>query len=117
LAQKHSLEYILGGIELVYAEPEDASTDNGASLLMEHLIQFPAAAERLTQRGTSLGNQDGPMVNKAEDEEHPFAYEHPSLLSYEALEPTSGRKRWMIKHGKRIKKKLKADKRGYIGGS
>jgi hypothetical protein len=36
-------------------------------------------------------------------------------MDHEALEPTSGRKAWMIRHGKRIKKKLKADKRGYIG--
>jgi len=46
-----------------------------------------------------------------------FAYEHPTLMNYEALEPTSGRKSWMLRHGKRIKKKLKADKRGFIGST
>ena len=45
-----------------------------------------------------------------------FAYEHPSLMNHEQLEPTSGRKAWMIRHGKRVKKHLKADKKtGYIG--
>ena len=47
--------------------------------------------------------------------EKEYAYEHPEIMNYEALQPTSGRKKWMIKHGKRIKKKLKADSRGYIG--
>jgi hypothetical protein len=36
-------------------------------------------------------------------------------MNHENLEPTSGRKAWMIRHGKRVKKKLKADKTGYIG--
>jgi hypothetical protein len=36
-------------------------------------------------------------------------------MNAEALEPTSGRKAWMIRHGKRINKPLKADSRGYIG--
>jgi hypothetical protein len=56
-------------------------------------------------------------LNAELDAAQNFAYEHPTLMNYEALEPTSGRKAWMIKHGKRIKKKLKADKRGFIGGS
>lgn len=55
--------------------------------------------------------------NNDEEEEAAvaFAYEHPTLMSAESLQPTSGRKKWMLKHGKRIKKPLKADKRGYIG--
>jgi hypothetical protein len=37
-------------------------------------------------------------------------------MNHENLEPTSGRKAWMIRHGKRVKKKLKADRKtGYIG--
>jgi len=52
---------------------------------------------------------------QAQEEADPFSYEHPNLVSHEMLEPTSGRKIWMKKHGKRITKKLKADKRGYIG--
>ena len=46
-----------------------------------------------------------------------FAYEHPTLMDVEALEPTSGRKAWMMRHGKRIKKVLKKDKTGYVGSS
>lgn len=38
VSQKHQLNYILGGLELVYAEPEDASPENGASSLMQNLI-------------------------------------------------------------------------------
>ena len=44
-----------------------------------------------------------------------FAYEDPKLLSYESLEPTSGRKNWKIKHHKRVKRKLKTHKNGFIG--
>jgi len=78
-------------------------------------MQFPVAALRYSQTGSSVGKLDqhddgqGAGVN--------FAFEHPTLTNYEALEPTSGRKAWMIKHGKRIKKKLKADKRGFIGSN
>ncbi len=46
-----------------------------------------------------------------------FVREDPTLLDYKALEPTSGRKRWKLRHNKRIHKPLKADKKGYIGGS
>ena len=58
---------------------------------------------------------NGGTIEAANATEKEYAYEHPEIMNYEALQPTSGRKKWMIKHGKRIKKKLKADKRGYIG--
>ena len=79
-------------------------------------MKFPEAAEQYHQRGSSFGESEEKSKNR-EDNTNAFAYEHPDILNYEALEPTSGRKKWMIKHGKRIKKKLKADKRGYIGSS
>ena len=71
-------------------------------------------AQKFSDNGTSIGANTLDANTDALDSD-PFAYEHPSIVSYEQLEPTSGRKAWMIKHGKRIKKKLKADKRGYIG--
>jgi len=43
--------------------------------------------------------------------------EDPTLLDFKALEPTSGRKLWKLRHNKRIHKPLKADKKGFIGGS
>jgi len=36
-------------------------------------------------------------------------------MNFEALEPTSGRKRWKMRHHKPIKKKLRPMKNGYIG--
>jgi hypothetical protein len=70
--------------------------------------------------GTSIGKSfqtEGGLVpgQPADATAQAFAYEHPTLTNYQALEPTSGRKAWMMKHGKRIKKKLKADSTGYIG--
>lgn len=81
-------------------------------------MQFPNAAKRYSQAGTSIGGtMDGQRDSGDHDAAKTFAFEHPSLTDYEALEPTSGKKAWMLKHGKRIKKKLKADKRGFIGGT
>ena len=76
------------------------------------------AAQRYAQNGTSVGGANSAASESGEfDAAKNFAYEHPTLMNHEALEPTSGRKAWMIKHGKRIKKKLKADKRGFIGST
>ena len=82
-------------------------------------------AQRYNQLGTCIGGaaakdaSTGDLIQQdlgdADAAAQAFAYEHPSLMNPEALEPTSGRKAWMIRHGKRIKKVLKADKRGYIG--
>ena len=44
-----------------------------------------------------------------------FAFEDPSKTDYQALEPTSGRKLWKLRHGKRIKKPSRADKTGFRG--
>lgn len=97
LSVKHRLEHILGGVQLVFADPEEANPDNkgGASLLMQNLLQFPAAAEQFHQRSTSLGGDEssgGVPTGDSATDSNPFAYEQPEILSYEALEPTSGRK-------------------------
>ena len=44
-----------------------------------------------------------------------FQYEDPTLTDSNALQPTSGRKLWKLRHGKRIAKPLKKDKTGFIG--
>jgi hypothetical protein len=44
-----------------------------------------------------------------------FAYEEPTSVSFEQLEPTSGRKKWKMKHHKKIHKKMKPMKNGYQG--
>jgi hypothetical protein len=49
-------------------------------------------------------------VEKAE-----FVHEDPTLKDFNALEPTSGRKLWKLRHGKRIRKAPKKDKSGFIG--
>ena len=95
-----------------FVEPDEAQT----STLINNLLQFPLAAQRYAQSGASL-DQDSSTLLAQEEADQKYAYEHPSILNHEQLEPTSGRKAWMIKHGKRIKKKLKADKRGFIGGA
>lgn len=96
-------------MEVLYAMPEECDH----SLLVSNLVQFPEASKRYSQHGASLGNEKAQNSNDPVAEA--FAYEDPTLTNVEALEPTSGRKAWMLKHGKRIKKALKADKRGYIG--
>jgi hypothetical protein len=96
-----------GSFNLVFVDADEAQT----SSLILSMVNFPVAAEKFRQSGQSFGTEDTGEQEAAQT----FAYEHPSLVSYEALEPTSGRKAWMIRHGKRIKKKLKADNKGYIG--
>jgi len=59
------------------------------------MVGFPAAVE-LYKNNASQGNV--------------FTKEDPSITNHEALTPTSGRKLWKLKHNKRIKKPLKADK-------
>ena len=38
-------------------------------------------------------------------------------MDFKALEPTAGRKLWKLKHNKRIKKPMKAEKDGFRGGA
>jgi hypothetical protein len=67
---------------------------------MMNLTGFPAAVERYKNQGS--GN---------------FAHEDPLTTNYEQLAPTSGRKLWKLNHGKKIKKPLKADRKGYKGNN
>lgn len=71
------------------------------SKVIQSLVDYPAAIERY----------------KAGENKDDFAREDPSLIDARALEPTSGRKLWKLRHNKRIHKTLKADKQGFIGGS
>lgn len=56
MSNKHRLDHILGGVQLVWADPEEANPDNkgGSSTLMQNLLQFPAAAEQFHQRNSSI---------------------------------------------------------------
>ena len=89
--------------------------------MISNLAQYPQAAERYSQKGGSLGktglNKNGDGEEQKDDEAagDPFHYENPDMTDIEQLKPTSVRKKWMLRHGKRIKKKVKADKTGYIG--
>jgi len=38
-------------------------------------------------------------------------------MDFNALEPTSGRKIWKLRHGKRIKKPMKTEKSGFRGNA
>ena len=90
------LSIILGknGIRTTFVEPE-----NPASII-QNMVAFPAAVARYNT-----------------DKSAAYAFEDPTNMDYEALEPTSGRKLWKLKHGKRIKKPMKAEKSGFRGGA
>ena len=109
------LQASIASIGVSYADADEAET----SLLVMNLVQFPQAARQYTELGTSMSSKPpAPVpshISQGQDAQTRFAYEHPALTDHEALEPTSGRKAWMLRHGKRIKKVLKKDKRGYIG--
>ena len=96
-------------MEVIYAMPEECDH----SILVGNIVQFPEASKRYSEHGASLGNEKA--KNSTDPVQEAFAYEDPTLTDFQALEPTSGRKAWMLKHGKRIKKALKPDKRGYVG--
>ena len=64
------------------------------------MIGYPASVERYRRK-----------------ESNNFEYENPTMVDANALQPTSGRKLWKLRHGKKIRKPLKADKTGFIGGS
>lgn len=81
-----------------------ADPDNGKSTLIQNLASLPAVVRSYSE------NQGG-----EEQPQQTFAHEEPTTVNFEALEPTSGRKRWKMRHHKPIKKKLKAMKNGYIG--
>ena len=69
---------------------------DSSSSIVQNLVGFPAAVGRY----------------KGKDKPE-FAYEDPTLKDYNALEPTSGRKLWKLRHGKRIRKAPRKDKTGF----
>lgn len=69
--------------------------------VVQALLGYPSAVERYKNKATGDN----------------FDREDPTLLDHNKLEPTAGRKIWKLRHNKRIKKVLKADKSGFIGGS
>jgi len=64
------------------------------------MVGFPASVARYKNRDTAG-----------------WAYENPRITDAGALEPTSGRKLWKLRHNKRIRKPVKKDKTGFIGSS
>ena len=69
-------------------------------MLIQNMVGFPASVARYkSQQNTS------------------FDYENPTVTDSSALQPTSGRKLWKLRHGKRINKPIKKDKTGFIGAS
>ena len=64
------------------------------------MVGFPAAVERYNDSNSNA-----------------FSFEDPLTMDVNALEPTSGRKLWKLKHGKRIKKPMKAEKSGFRGAA
>ena len=82
-----------------------ADPDTSQSSMIQNLVSLPAVIK--SYQLSSTGEANVP--------ETAFAYEDPSMVAFEALEPTSGRKRWKMKHHKRIKKKEKPGKNGYQG--
>ena len=92
------------------AKVEEAEQCN----LMANLVTYPATAERYSQRGASIGKSLAEEPDPEEELDN-FHYEHPDYTNVESLQPTSGRKKWMMRHGKALRKKMKPDKTGYQG--
>jgi len=91
---KLSMSLAKHGIRTTFVEPE-----NPASII-QNMIGFPAAVGRYNEQNSTA-----------------FAFENPVTMDFNALEPTSGRKIWKMRHGKRIHKPLKAEKSGYRGNA
>lgn len=100
----------LPSVKVHVAQAEEADHSD----LVGRLVAYPATAERYQARGCSLGSTE-PGEPDPEEQADAFHYEHPDYTDAEQLQPTSGRKKWALRHNKAIKKKLKADKTGYIG--
>ena len=81
-----------------FADPNTAQ-----SQLIQNLASLPAVVRTYSE------NQN------EKPEEQAFSHEEPTNINFEALEPTSGRKRWKMRHHKPLKKKLKPMKNGYQG--
>ena len=93
-ALKLSASLAKNGIRTSFIEPDHPSR------IVQNMVGFPAAVERYND---STNNS--------------FAFEDPLNIDANALEPTSGRKLWKLKHGKRIKKPMKAEKSGLRGSA
>jgi len=93
-ALRLSQSLVKNGIRTTFVEPE-----NPASII-QNMIGFPAAVERYNEQNSTA-----------------FAFENPTTMDFNALEPTSGRKIWKMRHGKRIHKPMKAEKSGFRGGA
>lgn len=82
------------GIRTTFVEPENQSG------IVQNMVGFPAAVDRYNEQNSAA-----------------FSFENPQTMDVNALEPTSGRKLWKLRHGKRIKKPMKAEKSGFRGGA
>jgi len=80
------------GIRTMFVEPEHPAS------IIQNLVGFPAAVGRYNDSTSNA-----------------FAFEDPVNMDVNALEPTSGRKLWKLKHGKRLKKPMKTAKDGFRG--
>ena len=101
-------EKTLAGSIVVARDTQDINEifvdpDCSQSSLVQNLVSLPSVV-------LSYQNRE-----KEQETEKTFAYEDPTMVNFEALEPTSGRKQWKIKHHKSIKKKAKAFKNGFQG--
>jgi hypothetical protein len=84
-----------------------ADPDTALSQMIRNLASLPAVVRTYSENQGAEKADDAPVST--------FVHEEPTTLNFESLEPTSGRKRWKMRHHKPIKKKLKAMKNGYIG--
>jgi len=98
-------------VKVFVAQAEEADH----SSLVAHLVAFPATAERYLTSQRSVLNFQDEGEPEPEATHDTFHYEHPDYADPTTLQKTSGRAKWAMRHGKAVRKKLKADKRGYIG--
>ena len=82
------------GIRTIFVDPDCPAS------IIQNMVGFPSAVERYNDSNSNT-----------------FSYEDPLTMDVNALEPTSGRKLWKLKHGKRIKKPMKAEKSGFRGAA
>lgn len=81
-----------------------ADPDTAHSSLIQNLASLPAVVRTFNEKGLE-GTETADK----------FAHEDPNEVNFEALQPTSGRKIWKMRHHKPLKKKLKPAKNGYQG--
>lgn len=101
----------LAGTLVTSGKPEDplslfADPTTSYSQLVQNLASLPAVV-------ASYQNQSSAVA--AGVTEQVFAHEEPTMVNFEQLEPTSGRKKWKMKHHKSLTRKVKPKKNGYQG--